>query len=125
MARRLLSTEAVLEELELDDDFDIDEPMMAGSDDKFEDVGDMYLEDVEDDAAPSQPPTNDTQSSSSGSLPTWSSTLISITIHSFSSPVGPTVDIPESCHQLKPLTSCLCLIFWTTWCSRPTCMQRR
>ena len=29
MARRLLSTEAVLEELELDDDFDIDEPMMA------------------------------------------------------------------------------------------------
>ena len=46
MARRLLSTEAVLEELELDDDFDIDEPMMAGSDDNIEDV---YLEDVEDD----------------------------------------------------------------------------
>ena len=48
MVRRLLSTEAVLEELELDD-FDIDEPMMAGSDDEFNDVEDVYLEDVEDD----------------------------------------------------------------------------
>ena len=102
MARRLLSTEAVLEELELDDDFDVDEPMMAGSDDEFDDV-DVYLEDVEDDddddsngAAPPQLPPSDTQSSSSGSLPSWSSTLTPITIPPFSSPVGPTVDIPES-----------------------------
>ena len=49
MARRLLSTEAVLEELKLDDDFDVDEPMMAGSDDEFDDIEDVYLEDVEDD----------------------------------------------------------------------------
>ena len=93
MAKRLLSTEAVLEKLEFDDDFDVDEPMMAGSDDEFEDVENVYLEDVEDDddsdsngAARPQPPPNDTQSSSSGSLPTWSSTLTPITIPSFSSP---------------------------------------
>ena len=102
MARRLPSTEAALEELELDD-FDVDEPMMAGSDDEFDDIEDVYLEDVEDDddddsngAAPPQPPPNDTQSSSSGSLPSWSSSLTSITIPPFSSPVGPTIDIPES-----------------------------
>ena len=34
MARRQLTTEAVLKELELDEDFD--EPMMAGSDDEFD-----------------------------------------------------------------------------------------
>ena len=92
MARRLLSTEAVLEELELDDDFDVDEPMMAGSDDEFDDVEDVYLEDVEDD----DDDDSNTQSSSSGSLPSWSSTLTPVTIPPFSSPVGPTVDIPES-----------------------------
>ena len=39
MARRL-STEAVLEELEHDDDLGADEPMMAGSNDEFDDVED-------------------------------------------------------------------------------------
>ena len=39
MARRL-STEAVLEELEHDDDLDADEPMMAGSNDEFDDIED-------------------------------------------------------------------------------------
>ena len=39
---------------------------------------------------------NDTQSSSSGSLPSWSSTFTPMTIPAFSSPVGPMVDIPES-----------------------------
>ena len=76
---------------------------MAGSDDEFDDVEDVYLEDVEDDddddsngAAPPQPPPNDTQSSSSGSLPSWSSTLTPIPIPPFSSPVGSTIDIPAS-----------------------------
>ena len=41
---RLLTTEGVLEELDLEDDYDDDEPMMPGSDDEFSD-----LEDVEDD----------------------------------------------------------------------------
>ena len=73
MARRLLSTEAVLEELELDDDFDVDEPMMAGSDDEFDDIEDVYLEDVEEDdddnnsAAPPLLPPSNTPSSRSDS----------------------------------------------------------
>ena len=46
MARRL--TTDVLDELE-HEDFDVDEPMMAGSDDEFDDIEDVYLEDVEDD----------------------------------------------------------------------------
>ena len=47
MARRAkLTAEAVLEELELEleHEFDVDEPMMRGSDDEFSD-----LEDIEDD----------------------------------------------------------------------------
>ena len=40
MARRL-TTEAVVDELELDDDFD--EPIMEGSDDEFDDIEDVYL----------------------------------------------------------------------------------
>ena len=129
MARRMLSTEAVLEELELDDDFDVDEPMMPGSDDEFDDVEDVYLEDVEDDddeslgAAPPQPPPSDTQSSSSGSLPSWSSILTPVTIPPFSSPVGPTVDIPET--PVDTFDLMFLRIFWMTWWSRPTCMQRR
>ena len=68
MARRMLST-AVLEELDLDEDFDDDEPMMIGSDDEFDDIEDVYLEDVEDDddddsnsAAPPHLPPNHTPS---------------------------------------------------------------
>ena len=47
-------------------------------------------------AASPQLSPNDTRSSISGSLPSWSSNLTPITIPLFSSPVGPTVDIPES-----------------------------
>ena len=88
MARRLLTTEAVLEELELED-FDTDEPMMAGSDDEFDDIEDVYLEDVEDDddddnsAAPPHLPPRDTPSSSSDTLPCWSSTTTPLTIPPF------------------------------------------
>ena len=53
MVRRgKLTTEDVLEELELDEqgDYDADEPMMPGSDDELSDLEeDVYLEDVEDD----------------------------------------------------------------------------
>ena len=105
MAKRL-TTEDVLEELELEqDDFDADEPMMPGSDDEFSDLEDGHLEDIEDDDdgdndichSPSHPPPpSDTPGSSSDTLPCWSSTLTSLTIPPFNSPVGPTVDIPES-----------------------------
>ena len=96
MARKLLSTEAVLEELDLDEDFDDDEPMMAGSDDEFDDIEDVYLEDVDDDSNTAAPPHLPTPSSSSDTAPCWSSTLTPIAVPPFSSPVGPTVDIPES-----------------------------
>ena len=69
MVRRLMTD--VRDELQ-HEDFDADEPMMAGSDDEFNDIEDVYLEDVEDDinsaAAPHLPP-SDTPSSSSNSPP--------------------------------------------------------
>ena len=48
-SRGRLTTEAVLQELGLEDNYDADEPMMPGSDDEFGDLEDGYLEDVEDD----------------------------------------------------------------------------
>ena len=84
----------MLEELE-QDDLDDFEPMMPGSDDEFSDLEDV--EDNDDDIAP-QPhlPPEDAPSSTSGTLPGWTSTLSPVTIPPFSSPVGPTVDIPQS-----------------------------
>ena len=96
MARRagLLTTEDVLEELE--DDFDVDEPMMPGSDDEFSDLED--IEDIDDDNdsldTPNPPPPN--QNSASDTLPSWSTTLTPVTVPPFTSPVGPKVPIPES-----------------------------
>ena len=63
------------------------EPMMAGSDDEFEDFEDVYLEDVQDDDdgsnvllhTTSQSP-SDAPNSSSNSSPFWSSTLKPVTI---------------------------------------------
>ena len=99
----MLTTEAVLMELGLDqDDFHADEPMMSGSDEEFSD-----LEDVEDEddnrvchsplhplprlnlRRPPQPLTQ-------AQARTPSPTLTSVNIPSFDSPVGPKVDIPES-----------------------------
>ena len=73
MARRL-TTEAVLVELELDEDFDADEPMMEDSDDEFDYDEDVQLEDVEKDdddsnsASPPHLPPSDTPRSSSDTL---------------------------------------------------------
>ena len=47
MARRL-TTEDVIDEIE-HEDLDVNEPMMAGSDDELDDIEDVYLEDVEED----------------------------------------------------------------------------
>ncbi len=52
MARRAkLTAEAVLEELELEleHDLDVDEPMMPGSDDEFSDLDDIEDDDDNDD----------------------------------------------------------------------------
>ena len=89
----MATAEAVLEELEQDDFDEYDEPMMPGSDEEFSDLEDIEDDDDDDAAHPDLPP-NDAPSSSSDTLNGWSSTLSPFTIPSFSSPVGPTVDIP-------------------------------
>ena len=94
---RLLTTEDVLEELELDNDFDADEPVMPGSDDEFSDLEDIDDDDedidiIDHSATPNSPPSN----AQGSTLPTWSSTLTPVTIQPFTSPVGPKVSIPES-----------------------------
>ena len=65
----------MLDELE-HEDLDVDEPMMVGSDDEFDDTEDVYLEDVgEDDdndsnsATPPHHAPSDTPNSSSNSPP--------------------------------------------------------
>ena len=130
MARRLLSIEAVLEELEVDDDFDVDEPMMAGSDNEFKDFEDVYLEDVENDddddsngAAPPNPlPVTHKAQAQAPSLPGLPLLHPSPSLPSAHQWV---LRSTSQSHQLTPLTSRLRLIFWMIWCSRPTCTQRR
>ena len=89
-SRGRLTTEAVLQELGLEDDYDADEPMMPGSDDEFSDLEDGYLEDVEDDDdSDTPPPPSDAPTPSSDTLPCWSAALNPVTIPPFTSPVGP------------------------------------
>ena len=94
-SRGRLTTEAVLQELGLEDDYDADEPMMPRSD-EFSDLEDGYLEDVEDDDSDTPPPPSDAPTPSSDTLPCWSAALNPVTIPPFTSPVGPKVSIPES-----------------------------
>ena len=127
-----MTTEDILAELELgdgDENDDLDEPMMTGSDDEFSDC-DLDENDGDDnnyDSAwvptspqpqpgasstslspppsspqsssstpPSPPPSSPQRSSSTPpSSPQWSSSLNSVSISDFTSPVGPTVTIPE------------------------------
>lgn len=91
---RLMTTEDVLDELELDDD--LDEPMMPGSDDEF---SDCEMEDIDDESDDEQPatPHSPTQPQSATPPPcSWSSTLTPLTIDDFTSPAGPTLTVPES-----------------------------
>ena len=99
-----MTTEDVLEELELgDENDDLDEPMMPGSDDEFsdcdldenEDNGDNN-DDITGVPTTSQPQQVNSGASSTPPPPQWSSLLNSISISDFTSPVGPTVAIPES-----------------------------
>ena len=106
--RARMTTEDVLDELELLDDLDhddFDEPMMPGSDDEFSDCD---LEDEEDDVSDGEQttPTSPTQQPSSATppLPTdWSSNLTSFTIRDFNSSVGPTVPVPETASEVFDL----------------------
>ena len=83
-SRGRLTTEAVVQELGLEDDYDADEPMMPSSG-EFSDLEDGYLEDVEDDddsdtPPPPPPPPSDAPTPSSDTLPCWSAAL-NPTIH--------------------------------------------
>ena len=113
---RLLIAEDILEELELRDDFDnLDEPMMAGSDDDFSDCDLDENENDNDeenaDMLTSSSPQQDTSGASSPlssppSIPPtqWLSVLSSVSISNFTSLVGPTVTVPSL--PLKSLSSC-------------------
>ena len=69
---RLMTTEEVVDELQLSDDFDADEPMMPGSDDEFSDLEDIENDSDDDDDTSSTPIAPTTQSSTSATLPSWS-----------------------------------------------------
>ena len=135
--RGMLTTELALEELGLDQgDFDADEPMMAGSDEEFSDFeDDVCLEDVEDDDeddirvchSPLHPPPSDTlgssfdnplPGSSSDTLPCWTSTLTSVSMPPFDSPVGqhPQVSIWHCWAALYP-----CFASWHCWAEQSVC----
>ena len=107
---RMMTTEDVLDELQLVDDHDdFDEPMMPGSDDEFSDCElededeDLEVhEDLEDendnDSGDEQttPPSPTQQDTSTPTLSAdWSTNLIPLTISDFNSSVGPTVPVPE------------------------------
>ena len=65
--RGRLTTEAVLQELGLEDDCDADEPMMPGNDAEFSDL--EYMEDDDDNDTPPPPPPSDAPTPSSDTLP--------------------------------------------------------
>ena len=104
---RLMTAEDVMDELDLEDDYeDFDEPMMPGSDDEFSDcdLEDEDDEDFSDDEQTTPPSPTQQASSTTLALPTdWSSNLTSLTIGDFSSSVGPTVPVPETASEVFDL----------------------
>ena len=115
MTKRLYTAEkvleAVLEDVDDDQDYDPDEPVMEGSDNEFSDL------ELDDDTAtdvdlppprsplllspstpsPPSPPSLSSSMSDSPSPPaTWTSTLKPVEVKPFTSPVGPATVIPES-----------------------------
>ena len=79
---RLMTAEDVMDELDLEDDYeDFDEPMMPGSDDEFSDcdLEDEDDEDFSDDEQTTPPSPTQQASSTTPALPTdWSSDLTSL-----------------------------------------------
>ena len=105
---RMMTTEDVLDELELvDNQDDFDEPMMPGSDDEFSDCEfDENLEDRNDDSGDEQntPPSPTQQNMPTPTLPPdWSTNLTSLTMSDFNSSVGPTVPVPEKALEVFDL----------------------
>ena len=112
---RLMTTEAVLEKLELEDDFDdMDEPIMPGTDDEFSDCDldenekPMSFQPLPDTAgvfSQSSPFSSPLSSPLSSPPSQWSSNLSSVPISNFSSPVGPTTPVPDSHSKVFELPS--------------------
>ena len=102
---RMMTAEDVVDELDLQDDYDdFDEPMMPGSDDEFSDCDldeeDNIASDEEDDQQ-TTPPSPTQQASTPPALPTnWTSNLTPLTIGDFKSSVGPTVPVPETASEV-------------------------
>ena len=108
MAKRArMTTEDVLDELELvDNQDDFDEPMMPGSDDEFSDCEfDENLEDGNDSGdEQNTPPSPTQQNMPTPTLPAdWSTNLTSLTMSDFNSSVGPTVPVPENVSEVFDL----------------------
>ena len=104
-----MTADDVLDELDVDDhdDIEFDEPMMPGSDDEFSDC-DFDLEDERDDDEPPPPPSPQisplhNHQPSSPTPTDWSTNLTPLTISNFTSPVGPTVPLPETATELFEL----------------------
>ena len=99
---RLMTVEDVLD---LDDDYaNFDEPMMPGSNDEFDAID--LEEESDSDSHEQGPPLSPTQqvSSATATLPTdWCSNLTPPTIGYSTSPVGPTVPIPEKASKVFDL----------------------
>ena len=99
MARRAWTVEDVLEAILEDEDLDDpNERMLEGSDDEFSDL-EMEEDEDDDELASSlcSSISSVLSSPATSTLPTsWSSSLKQVNIREFTSPVGPTVDIPAS-----------------------------
>ena len=104
---RMMTTEDVLDELELvDNQDDFDEPMMPGSDDEFSDCEfDENLEDGNDSGDEQNTPPSPTQQNMPTPTlpPDWSTNLTSLTMSDFNSSVGPTVPVPEKASEVFDL----------------------
>ena len=121
---RLMTTEEVVDELQLsDDDFDADEPMMPGSDDEFIDLEDIENDSDDDDDTSCTPTAPPTQTSTSATLPSWSATPTSVNVAPFTSHVGPKVATPDSPSDTFQLM--FTQPSWTPLWSKPTSMPRR
>ena len=105
--RARMTTEAVLNAIELSDDEDFDyddpeEPCMDGSDDEFSDLDDDIEDDDVDSATGSTSPALSDDSPPGTATPSttlpqmWSRQLSPVTMSPFQSLVGPTVPISET-----------------------------
>ena len=102
---RMMTTEDVLDELELvDNQADFDEPMMPGSDDEFSDCElDENLEDENNSGDEQSTIPSPTQQNTPKLPADWSTNLTSLTMSDFNSSVNPTVPVPEKASEVFDL----------------------